>query len=72
MPTPSYSSGTTGRSPTFPKTLKYFLEHVDGLENEQLEENEATLKQLVEVLVSQETCNYIFEFLVEYGYGSEE
>lgn len=72
MPTPSYSRGTTGRTPTFPKTLEYLLENVDALEDEQLEENEATLKQFVQSLVGEETRNYIFKFLVEYGHASEE
>jgi len=47
MPTPSYNSSTMGRSPTFPKTLKYFLECVNELEDDKLKENEATLKQLI-------------------------
>lgn len=69
---PSYSKGTTGRSPTFPKTLKYFLENADTLKDEQLEENQATLKQLVQALMSEEASDYIFKFLIEYSYATEE
>jgi hypothetical protein len=34
MPTPSYTSGTTGRSTTFPVILKYFLERIEAIEDE--------------------------------------
>jgi hypothetical protein len=48
------------------------LENADTLKDEQLEENQATLKQLVQALMSEEASDYIFKFLVEYSYATEE
>jgi len=68
MPTVSYARSTTGRTPTFPATLAFFLESMDSIEDDVLKENEATFKQLIKALVPDSTCEYIFQFLVQHGY----
>ena len=71
MPTASYAGSTTGRTPTFPATLTYFLESMDALEDDVLKENEATFKQLIQALVPESTRKYIFKFLEEHGYKED-
>jgi hypothetical protein len=68
MPRVSHSTGTNGRSPTFPGTLEHIITEMKTLEDDVLEENEATFKQLIQFLVPLSTRLYIFQFLVEHGF----
>ncbi|PPQ95671.1 hypothetical protein CVT26_008320 [Gymnopilus dilepis] len=65
-PNVSYEGGKTGRSVTFPATLKLFLSQVD-LNGVDLEESKEALFQLLSLIVNPETLEYVRDFFDLYS-----
>ncbi|PPR04382.1 hypothetical protein CVT26_004220 [Gymnopilus dilepis] len=59
----SYNTGSTGRSTTFPGTLREMLSGFDDLTEDEMNADEGAFRQLILALADDETMAYIYRFL---------